>query len=478
MRLKKGNVLLFSFGLVSVWLFIIVLTPAPDATHKSSYHRELMADLKARHDSVTKPVGDEKSHKKVKMKADDTNLVDSHVKISQKRDKRKKVNEAGHFVPKKVKVGDKVSLKSSKNETKPVTVQWEANLAVLHKAKTKAAYTKLWKKAASWVQSDQINLPGAEELGSILHGMSTAKIKKADIGYKGTQLKARLVLEGGQMVVFKPKWYRRDEVMTGNPYSGKDRHNGEIAAFHLNRILGFNRAPLVAGRRVNLLTEVFPVATPTLNATFTSQNNNTCFYGKCYYCKPSDPACAEGDIMEGSLTLWLPAKYTLQRWKHPWARTYRSSKKARWEEDDAYCDEVKKTHPIERQRLLLDIIDTAVFDYLIGNADRHMFETFEADEDPMLLLLDNGKSFGNPYWDEGSILAPVKQCCIIRNQTWTILQEFKERGLSDAMRQVLSHDPVSPVLSELHLQALDRRLIDISEVVNACITEKGQAVLI
>lgn len=29
--------------------------------------------------------------------------------------------------------------------------------------------------------------------------------------------------------------YRRDEVMTGNPYSGKDRHNGEIAAFHLNR---------------------------------------------------------------------------------------------------------------------------------------------------------------------------------------------------------------------------------------------------
>lgn len=35
--------------------------------------------------------------------------------------------------------------------------------------------------------------------------MATREIISADVGYKGTQLKMLLVLEGGQKVVFKPK---------------------------------------------------------------------------------------------------------------------------------------------------------------------------------------------------------------------------------------------------------------------------------
>lgn len=226
------------------------------------------------------------------------------------------------------------------------------------------------------------------------------------------------------------------------------------------------------------MTEVLPVATPKLNETVMFQNNNTCFYGKCYYCKPSDPACAEGNVMEGSLTLWLPTNFMLQKWKHPWARTYRSNIKARWEEDNSYCQEVKKSYPIDRRRLLLDIIDTAFFDYLIGNADRHMFETFADDADPMLLLLDNGKSFGNPYWDEQSILAPVKQCCRIRRSTWDALQQFRDGKLSETMRAVLSHDAIAPVLSDLHLEALDRRLTDIFDAVNSCVSGHGDDVFV
>lgn len=44
-------------------------------------------------------------------------------------------------------------------------------------------------------------------LGSILKAMATRKILSADTGYKGTQLKLTLILEGGQIVAFKPKWY-------------------------------------------------------------------------------------------------------------------------------------------------------------------------------------------------------------------------------------------------------------------------------
>ena len=64
--------------------------------------------------------------------------------------------------------------------------------------------------------------------------------------------------------------------------------------------------------------------------TSLSPGNNTCFYGKCYYCRESEPACAEGEMMEGSLTLWLPDVWPLQKHRHPWGRTYREGKLARW----------------------------------------------------------------------------------------------------------------------------------------------------
>lgn len=66
----------------------------------------------------------------------------------------------------------------------------------------------------------------------------------------------------------------------------------------------------------------------------------------------------------------------------------------RWEYDESYCDAVKKTSPYDSGPRLLDIIDTAVFDYLIGNADRHHYESFQDDEGAsMLILLDNAKRY-------------------------------------------------------------------------------------
>jgi hypothetical protein len=42
--------------------------------------------------------------------------------------------------------------------------------------------------------------------GAVLNAMATWKIISADVGYKGTQLKMTVLLEGGQKAVFKPKW--------------------------------------------------------------------------------------------------------------------------------------------------------------------------------------------------------------------------------------------------------------------------------
>ena len=62
---------------------------------------------------------------------------------------------------------------------------------------------------------------------------------------------------------------------------------------------------------------------------------------------------------------------------------------------------------------LLDLMDTSIFDFLIGNGDRHHYEIFKNEgNDAMVLLLDNAKAFGNYTQDDLSILAPLRQCCM------------------------------------------------------------------
>lgn len=57
---------------------------------------------------------------------------------------------------------------------------------------------------------------------------------------------------------------------------------------------------------------------------------------------------------------------------------------------------------------LLEMVDTAIFDFFIQNGDRHHYETL----DGKILLIDNGKGLGNPYEHHIDILAPLYQCCV------------------------------------------------------------------
>ncbi|XP_012944924.2 glycosaminoglycan xylosylkinase [Aplysia californica] len=310
--------------------------------------------------------------------------------------------------------------------------------------------------------------------------MARGNITLADFGVKGTQLKLTLTLDHKQKVVFKPAWYGRDDIITGTPYSGRDRHNAEIAAFHLGRILELRRTPLAIGRRVDIHRDIKPVATERLLNTFFEKDGQTCFYGKCLYCRgPDDGVCATtAGVMEGTLVLWLPNDFKLKLHKHPWSRTYKEGVVARWMKEDDYCDKMRRIARFSKGPRLLDIIDTSIFDYLIGNADRHHYETFEGYDDSMLIILDNGKSFGNPDLDERTILAPLYQCCQIRASTWQRLLALQDDVLSQVLAGVLANDPIAPVLSQRHLDALDRRLVYILDVIQGCITRVGMGAIV
>jgi hypothetical protein len=320
--------------------------------------------------------------------------------------------------------------------------------------------TDPWKLAASWVTSRQIIGDPAPELGAVLKAMATHNITSADVGYKGTQLKLTLVLDNSQTVVFKPQWYPRNYIIRGKPYEGHDRHNAEIVAFHLSRILGLRRVPLTVGRIVDLEKDILPVATERLRNTFFTNGSNTCFYGKCLYCKNQENGvCANGTLMEGAVILWLPKRLLFQQYRHPWARTYKPGKQARWEYDpEHYCSDIQRSPLYNTGPLLMDVMDTAVFDFIIGNADRHHFEVIDNDPASMLIMFDNGKSFGNAAHDENTILAPIDQCKRIRSSTLNRLRDLTDGVLSHVIRHVTSADPIAPLLSSAYYEAMERRL--------------------
>ncbi|BET01044.1 Family with sequence similarity 20, member [Nesidiocoris tenuis] len=334
----------------------------------------------------------------------------------------------------------------------------EHNFSSLLTVSPVADEVNVWNLASKWVSSSQIWPKEAPQLSHVVAALKQKKIVAADVSTKGTQLKLALVLEGGQQVLFKPKWYDRDHVITGNVYGGKDRHNGEVAAFHLARLLGLNRVPIAAMRKINLNTEILPVASKILSRTFYRKDNTTCFYGVCTYCRPTDGVCDDRRSLEGAIVLWLPQAFQLVKHRHPWQRSY-SSAPAKWQMHANYCSLVKRSKKYQDESKLLNLIETSIFDFLIDNGDRHHYERF-ASGGPVLLI-DNGKSFGNPDADHLDILAPLIQCCRVPERIVSVLTQLQNGALSSWLVKLMTtveNDTSPPILNLKHLQALDRRL--------------------
>lgn len=286
---------------------------------------------------------------------------------------------------------------------------------------------------------------------------------------RGTQLKLKLTLVGNQVVIFKPKWYDRDTVISGTVYSGKDRHNAEIFAFYLGALLELNWTPIVVGRTFNA-KELYRLSEPRLKRTFLLNDSSCCFYGNCHYCNRSDLVCGHSDdnyAVEGVLLYFIPGQ--LERKRSPWQRTYKEGVAAAWESDLDYCEaHVKGRLSNER---LLDLIDASIFDFLIQNGDRHHYETRQS----RLLLLDNGKGFGNPRKDFLDILAPLYQCCRLRLSTYKRLLLFTGDKLTETIKRVSRTDLLYPILTDAHYEAVERRLLMVFSAIDICLKERGQS---
>ncbi|CAH3903655.1 unnamed protein product [Pieris brassicae] len=322
---------------------------------------------------------------------------------------------------------------------------------------------------------------GEKLVEDILKDMETSPILHVEQKEGGTQLKLIIDYPNGVQALFKPMRFARDVQTLPNHFyfSDYERHNAEIAAFHLDRILGFRRAMPVVGRVLNMTTEIYDVTEGDILKTFfVSPANNFCFHGKCsYYCDTGHAICGNPDMLEGSFAAFLPSSDLAERkvWRHPWRRSYHKRRKAQWELQSDYCDTVRTTPPYDSGRRLLDLMDMSIFDFLTGNMDRHHYETFKMfGNETFTLHLDQGRAFGKALHDELSILAPLLQCCLVRHTTLAVLLKYNNGvPLSSVLRESMRLDPVSPILWEPHLAALDRRLVIVLDAIRKCV-EKAE----
>ncbi|XP_009706736.1 PREDICTED: extracellular serine/threonine protein kinase FAM20C-like, partial [Cariama cristata] len=97
----------------------------------------------------------------------------------------------------------------------------------------------------------------------LLRDLATQRIVGSVQKSGGTQLKLIMTFPNYGQALFKPMKQSRDQETPIDffYFSDFERHNAEIAAFHLDRILDFRRIPPVSGRLVNITKEIRDITT-------------------------------------------------------------------------------------------------------------------------------------------------------------------------------------------------------------------------
>ena len=129
---------------------------------------------------------------------------------------------------------------------------------------------------------DDENLQSKETVAGILKSLASSPFAAISQKEGGTQFKLIVQLEDGGEALYKPmRFPRSQETLPDHFYfTDFERHNAEIAAFHLDRLLGFRRAVPVSGRRINITTDIYELAEADLLKTFfISPAGNLCFHG-------------------------------------------------------------------------------------------------------------------------------------------------------------------------------------------------------
>lgn len=259
----------------------------------------------------------------------------------------------------------------------------------------------------------------------------------------GATITLRVRFEDGSRAVFKPEQQH-----------SASNFRAEIAAYHLDRIVGFSRTAAVAGRSIGY---------PHLIDHLEASNADPKFIQRF-----RDEVTARDGRVSGAMIAWHAGRLSSAEPPKDWTEGLRSREPLR--------EEIAKRLP--------EWSDLMVFDFLIDNTDRWSGGNVLSLGGGALIFLDNASAFAPWRSSRGENnskrLAPL---CRFRRATVDALRALGpaapvDERLGARLAQTLAADPMAPILGKSQLAAVDARVELLLEHVTRCEVDLGAEVVL
>lgn len=273
--------------------------------------------------------------------------------------------------------------------------------------------------------------------------MATAPVNEITRNPGGATITFRVRFADGNRAVWKPE----------QKHSASN-YRAEIAAYHLDRIVGFARTAAVVGRTLG-----YPHVIEHLEASAAAPEFIERFRNE---------VPARDGRVAGAMIAWHSGRLTSAEPPKGWTTGLRSA------------DEV----PSDVAGRLPEWSDLVVFDFLIDNTDRWSGGNVLALGGGPLIFLDNAAGFSAFRDNHGETtekrLAPI---CRFRRATIETLRTLGPDAASGdrlgaRLGRSLANDPLAPLVGAAQLRALDIRVERLLAHVEGCEKELGAATVL
>ncbi|MFO0591591.1 MAG: hypothetical protein U0441_28855 [Polyangiaceae bacterium] len=273
--------------------------------------------------------------------------------------------------------------------------------------------------------------------------MASAEIAEITPNKGGGSVSMRLKFKDGKKAALKAE-------QTGHPTDPRS----EIAAYHLDRLLGFGRTAAVVGRRFDMAK---------IRAALVASKAEPAFLERL------DKLVVRDGHLDAALIAWHTAPLVEEETAPAWATTL------------ADKDPVTK----DMLTLLKDWSDLVVFDFLVDNPDRFSGgNILRLDKGGPIVFLDQGAAFGRGRLAaKQTTMDRLSKVCRFRRETLSALKKVgsaagKDGSLGAQLAKSLAKDPLSPVLDDAQIRGVDERMKMLEAHVKACSAKMGEAVLL
>lgn len=292
-----------------------------------------------------------------------------------------------------------------------------------------------------------------------ISALRTADIADVTKGKGGRSLAFRITLSDGTRGYFKPK----QTFSAAHWYS-------EVAAYYLDRELGFGRVPPTTGRTF---------AWSELEAAAGQDE------------RISELGIAKNGTLKGAFIWWIPEplkRIRMGRTWERWVRVHKSLPITPYQRPVDYRADLNGRPGVreatDRSRPLAtgpdtetrpaELSDLILFDYLTQNVDRwggDFTNVRSRGPEGPLVYLDNGAGFWLGEQRLGLMEARLKALQRFRRSTVEAIRKFDIEGFAKRLQD----DPLAPVLNDKQLDGLAERSRAVLEHVDAMVARFGEA---